>query len=118
LIVWDLIGALCLVAPFLLLWGWIRYFRLASRSDWRTRATVVGLSAPIVSMVVWFFTAMPAGAKGWNTLDQPMRTLIKLGFWIPALGMLIALLGRPRFLLVVVPVSIAAMLFWIGSTLP
>src|SRR5690349_8101558 len=110
----DFVIALFLAAPFLLVWGWIRYFKLPVRSDWRTRATVVGLSAPVLSIGVWLLMLLVARIMGWDTWNRPVQVFIAIGMCIPALGMLLALAGRPRFLLFVIPVSIATILFWIG----
>lgn len=78
----------------------------------------MGLSAPILSLGLWVLTLGLANGKSWHILDGPVRTLVQLGFWTPAIGMLIGFAGRPRFLFTIIPVSIAMMLFWIGSTMP
>ena len=90
-----------------------------SLSDWRSRASLVGLSVPILSGALWCITLAVISGQG---LDGPTRSITHLivvaGFWLPAVGMLIGLAGRPKLILAIVPASIGTMFFWFATTLP
>ena len=107
-----------LLAPLILLWGWVKYLQMPTRSDWRSRASLVGLTAPLLSVFVWGVMLALSQAKGWNTSTPVVHASITVGVWIPTLGMLIGFAGRPLLILSVVPASIATVWFWYGSTLP
>jgi hypothetical protein len=120
---WTIITALVLISPFVLVWGWVRYLRVPNRSDWRSRASLIGLSAPLLSGVVWaaLLTLAPALAWGYKPgtpHPQLVERLITVGAWIPIVGMLVGLAGRPLLILAIVPSSIGAVLFWYTTTLP
>jgi hypothetical protein len=115
---WAIINALCLIAPLILLWGWITYLRIPTRSDWRSRVTLAGLSAPLLSVGLWIATLFLARIEGWHTSHPAIQRLITLGVWIPIIGMLVGLAGRPRLILAIIPASVATVFFWYGTTLP
>jgi hypothetical protein len=109
---WPALIVLGLASPFILLWGWVKYLDVQPRSDWRSRASFVGLSSPILSglLLTW--------AKNWHSPAPTMRYVTMVGVWIPVVGMLVGLAGRPRLILAIVPASIGAVLFWVTTTLP
>jgi hypothetical protein len=115
---WKIITAICLTSPFILLWGWMKYFQSPIRSDWRSRASLVGLSSPIVSFVIWTATLAIALNKGWHTPNPAVQRFITVGVWIALIGMLIGLAGRPRLILAIVSGCIGVVLFWFGTTVP
>jgi len=115
---WAIINAVCVVSPLILLWGWVKYLQVPTRSDWRSRASLAGLSAPLLSVGIWAVMLLLARTKEWHTSSPAMQHAIRLGIWIPILGMLIGLAGRPRLILAIVPTCIASVLFWYGTTLP
>jgi hypothetical protein len=97
--------------------GLVRYLKLPNRSDWRSRASLVGLSSPVLSAGLWVVAFAVARAKDWHTTVPAMQHFIVLGILIPIVGMLVGLLGRPRLILSIVPASLGAVLFWFGTTL-
>ena len=115
---WIAINGICIVSPFVLTWGWIRYLQLPDRSDWRSRASLVGLSAPLASVAIWAVMLVVAGVKGLDSSTKPIVRMAIVGITTALLGMLIGLAGRPRLILAIVPSCIAAALFWIGTTMP
>ena len=115
---WAIINTLCLIAPLILLWGWITYLRIPTRSDWRSRVTLAGLSAPLLSVGLWMATLLLARIEGWHTSNPAIQRLITVGIWIPIIGMLVGLAGSRRLILAIVPASVATVLFWYGTTLP
>jgi len=118
-VTWAIINAVWLLAPFILLWGWVKYFQIPNRSGWRLHASFVGLSAPILSVVLWVVALVVARGMGWHTTDPVIHHLIGVGgLWIPLLGMLIGLAGQRRLLWAIVPASVGTVMFWFGTTLP
>jgi len=120
---WSIITAIGLTAPFILAWGWVRYLRVRNRSDWRSRASLIGLSAPLLSGAVWagMLVLAPILAWGYKPGTPPpplLEHLIAVGAWIPIIGMLVGLAGRPILILAIVPASIGTVLFWYATTLP
>ena len=115
---WSIITALELISPLILFWGWVRYLRLPSRSDWRSRASLIGLSAPLLSGAVWLLMLLIASAKGLHASTSTIQHLITFGAWIPIVGMIIGLTGRPLLIAAIVPSSVGALLFWYATTLP
>jgi hypothetical protein len=115
---WTIINAVCLLAPFILLWGWVKHFQTPDRSGWRFHASFVGLSAPVLSVVLWVVSLLAARGMGWHTSDPVVRRLIGVGgLWIPTLGTVVGLAGQRHSLWAIVPASVAAVLFWFGTTL-
>jgi hypothetical protein len=94
------------------------YLKLPSHSDWRSRASLVGLSSPVLSAGLWVVALAVARAKDWHTTVPAMQHFIVVGILIPIAGMLVGLFGRPRLILSIVPASLGAVLFWFGTTLP
>ncbi len=115
---WTIISILVLASPLILLWGWVRHFRFPTRSDWRSRASLIGLAAPVLSIAVWVLVLLVAWARGWHTSTPAVHHAITLGVWIPIVGMLLSLAGRPILLVAIVPSSIGTVLFWYSTTLP
>ncbi|HTC92194.1 MAG TPA: hypothetical protein VK699_01935 [Terriglobales bacterium] len=115
---WVWFNALIILSPFVLLWGWIQYIKLPTHSDWRSRASLVGLAAPLLSLAVWGMMAVVASINSLNTSSATTERMISVGVWIPLLGMLVSLAGRPRLIPATVPTCIATVFFWIGTTLP
>ena len=115
---WTVFNIIVLASPIALLWGWVRYLRLRQASDWRLRASVVGLAAPLVSVGLWVVMIVVARANEWHTSNSAVHPLITVGMWIPLVGMLVGFVGRPRLILAIVPASIGTVLFWFGTTLP
>lgn len=116
--VWDVITALCLAAPFILVWGWAKYCELSTRSDWRSRASLVGLCCPLLSVVIWLIDLGLAHRYGWQDSTPADQRLTSLGVHIAEVGMLVGLFGRPKLIIAIVPTCAAAILFWFGTTLP
>jgi hypothetical protein len=56
--------------------------------------------------------------EAWTSPNPAIQRLITVGVWIPVLGMLVGLAGRPRLILAIVPASIATIFFWYATTLP
>jgi hypothetical protein len=80
---------------------------------------LVGLSVPIVSGALWCVMLAVVSGKGLNGPTRSVNHLIAIaGFWLPSVGMLIGLAGRPKLILAIVPASIGTMLFWFATTLP
>jgi hypothetical protein len=84
---------------------------------------LIGLSAPLLSGVLWLalLTLAPvlAGSYELGTPYPPaIQHVIRVGAWIPIIGMFIGLAGRPILILSIVPSSIGAVLFWYATTLP
>jgi len=115
----DLMNALTFfVSPLLLIGGWVQYFNLPRPSDWRLRASLLGLSAPLLSIAVWIATLLLAQTSHWTTSNPTIHHLIAVGVWIPLVGLVVGLAGRPRLILFIVPCCIATVWFWFGTTLP
>jgi len=115
---WIIINGICIMSPFVLTWGWIKYLQLPDCSDRRCRASFVGLSAPLVSVAMWLIMLVFAGIKGLNSPAPSIQRMIKTGISTAILGMLIGVAGRPRLILAIVASCIGAVWFWIGSTVP
>jgi hypothetical protein len=115
---WDWIDGLFLLAPCILLWGWIQYIKLPSHSGWRSRASLVGLCAPLLSLAVWGLIGVFASIHSLNVSSATIERMITVGIWTPILGMLISLAGRPRLILATVPACIAVVFFWVGMVVP
>ena len=115
---WIIISILALTSPLILLWGWVRYFRFPTRSDWRSHASLVGLAAPVLSVGVWAVMLILAWEMQWRTSTPALAHLITVGVWIPIVGMMVGLAGRPILILAIVPSSIGTVLFWYSTTLP
>jgi hypothetical protein len=113
-----LVPVLFFSSPLILIWGWVQYFNLPNANDWRSRASLVGLLAPLLSVAVWIAMLLTSSAKHWTTSSPSVKDLITAGMWIPLVGLVVALTGRPRMILTTVPPCIAAIMFWYGSTLP
>ena len=113
--VWLLINSVVVISPFILIWGWVRYWQMPNSSDWRSRASLVGLTAPILSVGAWSAALLLAR---FHVASPAIHRLTTVGIWVPALGLVIGLFGRPRLLLAIIPSSIGTVLFWFGTTLP
>jgi len=75
-----------LISPLLLLWGWVKYFQISVRSDWRSRASLVGLSAPVLSVLIFLLAVLLAATKGWRTSTPAIHHMISVAVWVPLLG--------------------------------
>ena len=115
---WAIITIVGLSAPFVLLWGWVKYLDAPTLADWRSRASVVGLSFPVLSGLLWIVALLLALEKNWHTSNPTMQHFITAGVWVPIVGMLVGFAGRPRLILAIVPASIGMLLFWFTTTLP
>jgi hypothetical protein len=117
--VWTVITILGLSSPFIWLWGMHKYLQDGPHSDWRSRASLVGLFSPVLSLFLWAVTVLLAWEKGWHTSTPTVERMITVGgIWIPILGMLVGLAGQPRLILAIIPVSVGTVLFWYSTTLP
>jgi len=104
--------------PLVLLFGWLQYFKLPARADWRTRASLVGLSAPLASIAIWIL-AVFIGQFAANSAVRLLISDIKIaGVCVPLVGLVVGFAGRPRLILAIVPTCLAAMLFWYVTTMP
>ena len=116
---WSVAPILGLCCPFIWLWGLVKYLKVPPFSDWRSRASLVGLSVPILSVVLWCVMLLVVSGKGLHGPTRSENHLIAMaGFWLPLGGMLVGLAGRPRLILAIVPASIGTMFFWFATTLP
>ena len=115
---WAIITALELTSPLVLLWGWVRYLRVSSRSDWRSYASLIGLSAPLLSAILWVLTLLVASGKGWHTTAPTIEHLVTVGVWIPIVGTIVGLAGRPVLIIAIIAGSIGVVLFWFTTTIP
>lgn len=117
--VWILVGIFCLSCPSIWLWGLIAYLRAGHASDWRSRASLVGLFAPIVSILYAQVLLVVVWKTGQNIASPPLeRWFFGGGLWIPLTGMFVGSVGRPKLILAIVPVALGTMLFWFFTTLP
>jgi hypothetical protein len=116
---WTIINAVCLVAPFILVWGWVLYARLPTRSGWRSHASFLGLLAPALSVVIGTVSLMSARSTvGRDSVTPAARHLPHIAVWLPIAGIVLGIAGRPRLMLAIVPACIGTVLFWYGVTLP
>ena len=112
---WTVITFVVVASPVILIWGWLKYLRIPRRDDWRSRASLFGLCGPVLSLILW--TAALLIRKSYPAMSA-IHVLSVLGVWVPILGATVALVGRPRLLLAIVPSCLGAVLFWFGTTLP
>lgn len=115
---WAIVNAIWLLAPIFLVWGWVQYIRIPNHSSWRLHASVVGLSAPLLSVVLGVADRMLAHPIIGPNSFTPAPHLSAAVVRIPILGMLIGLAGRPRLIVPIVWASVGTVLFWYGTTLP
>ena len=113
---WAIINVVCITSFSMLVWGWVTYLQIPTRSDWPSRASLVGLSAPLLSVGLWVVTLSLARIEGWPTSNPVLQRIARVGVAVPILGMLVGLAGRRRLALAVVPTSIGTILFWYGTT--
>ena len=91
----------------------MKYVQAQSNSGWRARASLLGLSAPALSIAVWVIGLLLAWKVGWPASESKplIRHLTTIGgVWIPALGTTAGLAGRPRLILAIVPASLGTVL--------
>jgi hypothetical protein len=112
---WAPINIFILISALILVWGWVKYPQIPARSDWRSRASLAGLSAPVVRVAAWAVAILLVWG---HVSSSAVRYLTHVGVWIPIIGSVIGALGRPRLLLAIVPSCLGAVLFWFGTTLP
>ena len=80
---------------------------------------MVGLSIPVLSGALWCVMLAVVSVKGLKGPTRSVNQLIAIaGFWLPSVGILIGLAGRPKMILAIVPASIGTMFFWFATTLP
>lgn len=105
--------------PFIWLWGLIGYLNAGHRSDWSSRASLVGLFAPVVSILYAQVLLLVVWKTGKSISSPPLdRWFFGGALLIPLTGMIIGSFGRPKLILAVVPAAIGTMLFWFFTTLP
>jgi hypothetical protein len=116
---WTAITNFGLSTPFVLIWGWVKYLRIPVRSDWRSQASLVGLSSPLISGLIWIVALILARTKELHNSTPTMDHLIRAGILIPTVGMVC---GVHRVDLILIPqitiASAGAVLFWFATTLP
>ena len=67
-------------------------------------------------MVVWVGTLLITYTKpDWTPTIQDLATV---GVSIPVVGLVVALAGRPRLILFIVPCCVAAVWFWVTTIMP
>ena len=118
-----LFGALVLASPFVLVAGWVLFFKLPDRSGWRNRVSLLGLCAPIVSFAIWiamvfFVSHLKNAGVVWPEADSTVLRLEKAGMLICLIGTLLGFISRPRLILPIVMTCIACLFFWVGTTIP
>jgi hypothetical protein len=119
--IWPVITILTLSTPLIWLWGIVKYRQAPNHSDWRARASLVGLAAPVLSFGLWLAAVLLGRRIGWpaSASDPAIHRITTIGaIWIPALGLLAGIVGRPRLIPFVILTSIGTVLFWFGTTLP
>ena len=104
------------VAPTAFIWGWIVYTRSPNRRTWRMHASLLGLLGPVLSVVVWVIALAVANVNAPYHRTPPR--FVAIGTWIPIVGTLVALIGRPKIAIATLLASVGAILFWFGTTLP
>jgi hypothetical protein len=112
------IAIICMIAaPLLLVWGWVKFFKMQERSHWRSIASAIALASPILSAVVW--TALALAARAYPLSDRATGYwFVKVGIWIAIGGMVVGLAGRPRLIPFIIPACVGTVLFWFLSTIP
>jgi len=119
--IWAFINIVGLSTPFIWFWGIVKYRQVPNRSEWRTRASLVGLTTPVVSFALWLVGLLMAWRTGWpaSMSDPTIHRITTVGaIWIPAVGLLSGVVGRPRLIPFIIPTSIGTVLFWFATTLP
>jgi hypothetical protein len=119
--IWTVISILAVSTPFIWIWGILKFWQTPNHSRWRARASLVGLAAPLMSFGVWILMLFLAWRVGWpaNASDPTIHRITTIGaIWIPALGLLAGIVGRPRLIPFMVLTSIGTVLFWFATTLP
>ena len=110
-----------LSTPFVWLWGIVRYRQAPNHSEWRARASLVGLTAPVASFALWLLGLLLAWRIGWPaSTSDPMQHRITTGgaIWIPAVCLVAGIVGRPKLIPFVFQTSVGIVLFWFATTLP
>ncbi len=115
---WGLINAVWFLAPIFLVWGWVQYLRLPDRSTWRSHASVVGLSMPLLSLILGLVDRILAHPVIGPSSFTPAPRLSSVVVWLPIAGTVVSLAGRPRLILPIIWASVGTVLFWYGITLP
>jgi hypothetical protein len=115
---WDIINAGGLISPLIWAWGWERYLKVPDRSNWQSRASLLGLLAPLPSGALWLTTLLLSTSMHLGHSSAAVQHLITVGLWIPLAGMLVGLAGRPVLILSIVPSCLATAFFWYATTLP
>lgn len=105
-----------LASPLLLIWGWSGYWDLPNRSSWRSRASLIGLSAPIISVGLWGVSLILAWSADWHTWVPINKYLALVGLLISLIGAFAGFLGRPRLILATLPASLGSMALWVTTS--
>ncbi len=114
---WAIAIIWIIASPFILAWGWVKFYKMPELSHWRSIASAIGLASPILSGIVWI--ALGFAARAYHLSDTPTGYwFVKVGVWIALGGMIVGLAGRPRLIPFIIPACIGAALFWFGTTLP
>lgn len=74
-----------------------------------------------MSFGLWLVGLLVAWRIGWpaSASDPALHRLTAAGgVWIPTLGLLVGLSGRPRLIPFIIPTAIGMVLFWFATTLP
>ncbi len=79
-------------------------------------ASLLGMLGPILSVVVWVIGIVVANVNA--PYHRILPKFVAIGTWIPIIGTLIALVGRPKIAIATFLASVGAVLFWFGTTLP
>jgi len=76
---WVIGNALCLIAPLILLWGWVTYLRIPAGLDWRSRASLTGLSAPLLSVGLWVVMLSLIRLNHWDSPNPATQRILAWG---------------------------------------
>jgi hypothetical protein len=107
--VWMCFG---LGSPLFLIWGWSKYWDIPNRVNWQSRASLIGLTAPLLSVGLWFVGLLIAHGTDWHTSMPIVSRLGLAGASVAFIGMAVGCFGVPRLILAIVPASLVSLLLW------
>jgi len=103
--VWIFFG---LGSPLFLIWGWSKYWDIPNRANWRSRASLIGLTAPLLSVALWFVGLLIPHGTDWQIVSRLGLAGVSVAF----IGIAVGCFGIPRLILAIVPASLVSVLLW------